>query len=403
MTTLLELLFWLLAVLVIYPYLGYPLLLRVLIALRGARNLPPDQQAGLPAVSLIISAFNEGAVLDSKLRNARALDYPADKLQILVISDASSDDTDDIVRQHGQRDARVVLHRQEERLGKTAGLNAGIAKATGSIVVFSDANAIYDANAIRELVAPLAADAQIGYVVGAAHYSDADQGQSQRSEGLYWRYELKIKEIESNFASVVGGDGAIYAIRRELFWPLREDDINDFVNPLQIIAAGFRGVFNPRARCYEEGADSFAKEFRRKRRIVNRSWRAILRYGGAVRRAGNRAFMFQLISHKIIRWFAMPLIVALATVNILLVLRGAGGIYGLSLLALAASAALAWRGHQLTTRGLEPARLCYLFYYFYLVNVAAVLGIYDQARGVRHSKWDHVRSAAPSAPNEPAP
>ena len=403
MTTLLELLFWLLAVLVIYPYLGYPLMLRVLIALRGARSLPSNKPQDLPTVSLIISAFNEGAVLDSKLRNARALAYPADKLQILVISDASSDDTDDIVRQHGREDARVVLHRQEERLGKTAGLNAGITKATGSIVVFSDANAIYDANAISELVAPLAADPHIGYVVGAAHYSDAEQGQSQKSEGLYWRYELAIKEMESKFASVVGGDGAIYAIRRELFWPLREDDINDFVNPLQIIAAGFRGVFNPHARCYEEGADSFAKEFRRKRRIVNRSWRAILRYGGALRRAGNRAFMFQLVSHKIIRWFAMPLIVALAAVNIMLVLRGAGGIYGLSLLGLAASAVLAWRGHHLTTRGLEPARLSYLFYYFYLVNLAAVLGIYDQARGVRHSKWDHVRSAAPSAPKETAP
>jgi cellulose synthase/poly-beta-1,6-N-acetylglucosamine synthase-like glycosyltransferase len=387
--------FWLLAVLVVFPYVGYPLVLWALIRIRGAYR-PAAGTEDLPKVSFIISAFNEAAVLDAKLDNARALDYPHDKLQIVVISDASDDGTDDIVRRHAALDPRILLHRQEERRGKTAGLNHGIEKTTGSVVVFSDANAMYEASAIRELVAPLA-DAKVGYVVGAAHYSDADAGQSQHSEGLYWRYELAIKEMESAYGSVVGGDGAIYAIRRELFWPLQEDDINDFVNPLQIIAAGYRGVFNPRARCYEEGADSFGKEFKRKRRIVNRSWRACLRYGGGVRRAGNPAFLFQFIAHKVIRWFAMPLMLLLALVNVMLVLRGCGGVYLLSLLALVGSATLALRGHQLTTRGLEQPKLVYLFYYFYLVNYAAMLGIYDETRGVRHSKWDHVRSPTPKS------
>jgi len=384
------LIYWIALLAVIYPYLGYPLTLWLLVRVRGSYAATPPHEDFLPSVTLVISAYNEAAVLDGKLSNACALDYPVDKLQILVISDASDDGTDEIARERAASDPRITLYRQEERKGKTAGLNGGMALATGDIVVFSDANALYEPNAIRELVAPLR-DPQVGYVVGAAHYSDSDSGASQQSEGLYWRYELAIKELESAWGSVVGGDGAIYAIRRALYWPLREDDINDFVNPMQIIAAGYRGVFNPRARCFEESADSFAKEFGRKRRIVNRSWRAVLRYGGALRNAGNPAFVFQLVSHKVLRWFALPAILVMLLANSILVARGSGGFYILTLLGLVGSMALGLKGRDLERAGKPQPKFVYLFYYFYLVNIAALLGIYDEARGVRHSKWDHVR------------
>lgn len=382
--------YWLALLAIVYPYLGYPLTLWFLVRFRGGYVPPAPNTDYAPTVSLIISAYNEAAVIDAKLANARALDYPADKFQIVVISDASDDGTDDIVRRHIAADPRVVLYRQEERKGKTAGLNGGIQHTTGEVVVFSDANAMYERSAIRELVAPLR-DPRVGYVVGAAHYTDTDQGEAQQSEGLYWRYELALKELESAWGSVVGGDGAIYAIRRELYWPLRDDDINDFVNPLQIIAGGYRGVFNPRARCFEESADSFAKEFGRKRRIVNRSWRAFLRYGSSLRQAGNPAFVFQIFAHKALRWFALPAIVLMGFANIVLVLRGAGGFYVLTLFGLIASLALALRGRDLSRRGQPQPKLVYLIYYFYLVNLAALLGIYDQIRGIRHAKWDHVR------------
>lgn len=386
----LESIYWLALVAVVYPYVGYPVVLWALTRLRQPYTPMPPDDAWLPPVSLMISAYNEGAVIAAKLANALALDYPPGKLQVVVVSDASSDGTDDIVRATAARDPRVMLYRQEERKGKTAGLNQGVQHATGDVVVFSDANAMYEPTAIRQLVAPLR-DPAVGYVVGAAHYSDSDQGHAQESEGLYWRYELALKQMESACASVVGGDGAIYAIRRELYWPLREDDINDFVNPLQIVTAGYRGVFNPRARAWEESADSFAKEFRRKRRIVNRSWRAITRYGGALVRAGNTAFLFQLVSHKILRWFAMPFIVLLATTNLLLAITTDGPFYSLSLIAIAVSAALGLSARRQLAQGANPPRVSYLFYYFYLVNIAALLGIWDESRGVRHSLWDHVR------------
>lgn len=386
------LLYWLAVLAVLYPYLGYPLTLWAWRVTRGAyRPLEPTADF-LPAVSLMISAYNESAVIEAKLANALALDYPAERLQIIVVSDASDDGTDEIVAANAARDARITLVRQSERKGKTAGLNLGVEQATGEILVFSDANAMYERDAIRQLVAPLR-DARVGYVVGAAHYSDSNQGQAQTSEGLYWRYELALKEAESACGSVVGGDGAIYAVRRQLYWPLRDDDINDFVNPLQVIAAGYRGVFNPRARAWEHSADSFAKEFRRKRRIVNRSFRAVTRYGGQVLRAGNPLFVFQLLAHKVLRWFAMLFIVLAGVLNVPLASAKGIGIYEVLLLLGLASLAVARRGQIVVQQGGQPARLYYLAYYFYLVNIAALLGIFDEMRGVRHSKWDHVRNA----------
>lgn len=392
MTCVLETLYWLCLLAVVYPYLGYPLALKLLVALRGAWRPTIPADFSWPSVTMVVSAYNEAAVIAAKLENAVALDYPADRFEVLVVSDASDDGTDDIVRRMAAADPRITLSRQHERHGKTAGLNCALPQARGDVIVFSDANAMYRPDAIRELVAPLG-DPRVGYVVGAQRYTDADAGESQNSEGLYWRYELAIKALESDFGSVVGGDGAIYAIRRELFWPLREDDINDFVNPMQIIAAGYRGVFNPRAECHEESADSFDKEFKRKRRIVNRSWRATTRYAGPLLRPRHAAFLFQLVSHKVVRWFAMLWLGLLAFVNLLLVVIAHSPFYVLSLAGFALSVALAVGARRQLRAGARPPRVAYLFYYFYLVNLAGLLGILDELRGIRHSKWDHVRNA----------
>ncbi len=392
MSTLVAIVFWLAAIAVIFPYIGYPITLAVLKRTGKAYRHAETLEGEAPKITLIVSAYNEADVIQANLDNALALKYPADKLQIIVISDASDDGTDDIVTKYAGRDARVILHRQEERLGKTAGINSGIELATGDLVVFSDANAMYEDDALQRLAAPFS-DGDVGYVVGAADYVDSDEGEAQASEGLYWRYELALKEMESSLGSVVGGDGAIYAIRRDLYWPLQEDDINDFVNPLQIIAARYRGVFNKNAKAFEGGANSFDKEFRRKRRIVNRSFRAFLRYGGNISWADNALFLFQLYSHKVLRWFALPFIALAGITNLYLVIYVGGAMFTLCFLGLALSILLAFRGRQLNRQQRPQSRLVYLFYYFYLVNVAALLGLVDELRGVRHTKWDHVRGA----------
>src|SRR5262249_4069950 len=243
-------LFWLASLLVVYPYLIYPILLRLLAAWRPAVG-QPGVTISVPAhVTLIISAYNEEATIARKLENALQTEFPEDRLEIIVASDASSDGTDEIVRSVAARKPRVRLVRQDERRGKSAALNRAVAAASGEIIVFSDANAMYEPDAIRRLVDGFA-DPKVGYVVGAALYSDAEGKRARETESLYWKFELLLKRLESAFHSVVGGDGALYAVRRSLFQHLRDDDLSDFVNPLHAVASGYRGLFNPAARCYE--------------------------------------------------------------------------------------------------------------------------------------------------------
>jgi cellulose synthase/poly-beta-1,6-N-acetylglucosamine synthase-like glycosyltransferase len=392
MIWLLTFLFWLASFLVVYPYLVYPLLLHLLATWSPARGDAAAAKTTRWRVTLIISAFNEETVIAHKLENALTLDFPADRLEIIVASDASFDRTDEIVQDFATRDHRIKLVRQDERRGKSAILNKAVAAADGEIIVFSDANAMYEPDAISRLVEGFS-DPGVGYVVGAALYTDVEGNRAGESEGLYWKLELLLKRLESKFHSVVGGDGAIYAIRRSLFWALKDDDISDFVNPLQIIAAGYRGLFCPAARCYEKAGETLEKEFRRKRRIVNRSWRAVRRYGRQLKLRGHGRFLFMLASHKVIRWFALPLIVVAWSANTALL--GYALLYTWTWLAIDASVAVAVAGAMLDRYGLSQPRIVSIFHYFYVINLAGLLGIWDEWRGVRHVTWDHIRKTGP--------
>ncbi len=383
--------FWGSLLILVYNYFLYPLILFLVKKVKTAPS-PAQDPEPWPPVTLIISAFNEEQVIGQKIENALRLDYPPDKLEILVVSDASTDGTDAIVRDWEKRDSRVHLLRMPERRGKTAGLNQAVQRATGEILVFSDANAIYNPAAIKELVRWFQ-QPEVGYVVGKAVYLEEGANPAGSSEGIYWKYELWLKELESNFHSVVGGDGAIYAIRKELFDPLKEDDINDFVNPLQIIAKGYRGVFNPRAVCYEYAADQFEKEYQRKRRIVNRSWRAFKRYRHLFSWGRHGKFLFLLYSHKVIRWFNWVFFAAIylstIAINLLtdsLFFRVVLGLEALFLL-------LAFVGYQLDKKGKSIPSIFYLPYYYLLINLAALGAFIDDLRGKKYVKWEHVRAS----------
>lgn len=385
------LLFWVSGVLVAYPYTIYPALLAAL-ARGDPRRRPTGDGGAAPPLTLIISAHDEKPVIREKLRNSASLDYPPGKLEIIVVSDASTDGTDDVVREEQALDGRIRLLRQTTRRGKSAGLNGAVDMASGEIVVFSDANAIYGRRALRELVRPFS-DPRVGYVVGAALYTCAGASAAAESEGIYWRFELWLKRLESQLGCVVGGDGAIYAIRRSLFQPLRADDISDFVNPLQIVARGYQGCFNGAARCYERPGGSFAEEFRRRRRIVNRSWRAVRRYAPLLQVRRDRRFIFMLLSHKVIRWLALPLLLAAWTANCFLWKRGAP--YTLTGWLITGSAVIAASGALLESKGLRPPRWVGTIAYFYMINTAGLLGIWDELRGVRHATWTHIRNTTP--------
>ena len=385
--------FWVSSFLVIYPFVLYPLVLLFLNNILARLNQVPQASHGdvaASSVSLIISAFNEEFVIGQKLDNALSLDYPRDLLEILVVSDGSTDGTDTIVKRYAAADGCIKLVRMNKQSGKTLGLNEAITYAKGEIVVFSDANAFYDKDAIKHLVSPFSCS-EIGYTVGSAHYHDNEAGDVNVSEGLYWKYELWIKKLESQFFSVVGGDGAIYAIRRKLYFPLSPIDISDFVNPLQIIAAGYKGVFLSDAKSYEGGTDEFADEFKRKRRIVNRAWGAVRRHIGLFSVSANFRFLFMLVSHKVIRWWSSAFVlVALFSAGILAV-DGSGVLYTLLFFGICSTVITSIIGWRMDKAGLQMPKIVYLIYYFYLVGVASLLGILDDFRGKTQSTWTHGR------------
>jgi len=377
-----SILFWFLLALIVYVYAGYPLLLAAARALAGARTAA---RASIePSVTLIVSAFNEEGVIGEKIENCLALDYPPERLEVIVVSDASEDRTDEVVGRYAARG--VALLRMAQRSGKTLGLNAALERARGEVIVFSDANAIYGRDVIRKLVRNFA-DPRVGAAIGQSTYVPPEV-ESERSEGLYWRYESAIKKLESDVGSVVGGDGAIYAVRRPLYVPMRADALSDFVNPLQIVRSGHRCIYEPEARSYERAADNFEKEFRRKVRIVNRAWRALFGMSGLLNPLRYGFFACELISHKLLRWLVPVFLTALFAVNWAL-LRD-GPVYRALLAGQIAFYLLAAAGYGARRARSLPAVLS-IPYYFCLVNLASAIGIIDAFRGKTYVTWTTAR------------
>jgi cellulose synthase/poly-beta-1,6-N-acetylglucosamine synthase-like glycosyltransferase len=377
-----------------YIFIGYPFLICLLYFAFPTRKLKKEPIR--PTVSFLVSCYNEESVIREKLKNTLAINYPREKIEIIVISDGSTDKTDSIVHEYASKSVKLI--RQEGRLGKTMGLNLAVAQATGDIVVFSDANAMYHSDAVEKLVENFA-DARIGYVVGEARYADSVLSAASKSENAYWKYEILLKKGESKIHSIVGGDGAIYAIRRELYEELRQTDINDFVNPLQIIGKGYRGIYEPEAICEEETSGSFDREFGRKIRIVNRSFSGLLRVKSVMNPFKTGFFSLEIISHKLLRWMTpLFLFSFLASSFPLSFMEWEGDVLFqiitfLSLVFLGC----AYIGYIFSKDpGLLP--IFYYPYYFITVNVAALIGIFRSLKGSIQTSWHPVREEGISSP-----
>jgi cellulose synthase/poly-beta-1,6-N-acetylglucosamine synthase-like glycosyltransferase len=366
-----------------YIYFGYPILLKLLVSVRGKRTVARREIE--PQISLLISAYNEAAVIARKLENALKLDYPADRLEIVVVSDGSTDGTDEIVRGFAARGVKLV--RQEPRQGKTAGLNHAVPALTGEIIVFSDANAMYDVSALRMLARNFA-DPGVGCVTGEARYLAGAGAASDLGERVYWDYEMQIKRLETALGSMVGGDGAIYAIRRALWQPLPPNAINDFLNPLQIVAAGWRAIYEPAAVCYEETAGRMKAEYRRRIRIVSRSWRAVFQAREVLNPLKVGIFAWSVLSHKVLRWFTGVFIGLGIASGTALAIEYSNRISPLVWGALAAAAAV-------TLLFRTSRRAVAMLAYFALINAASVIGVLKGTFGSVSGVW-----ATPRHPDE---
>lgn len=292
-----ESLFYLFLFLTVYPYVVYPLLVMAWARLSGSHW---TQKNIVPGVSMIISVYNEEGVIREKIENALSLDYPKDLFEIVVVSDGSTDRTNEIVASIA--DPRLVLRAYPERNGKTACLNQVVPAAKGDILVFTDANSMFPFDAIRNLTRNFA-DARVGLVTGWTKYRKADG--EEETTGLYARLEKAIKYWESLIYSCVGADGAVFAMRKELYRPLKDCDINDFVIPLNVVGQGGMVVLDPEVYCVEKPSEGEVKEFRRQVRITNRTLGALWRNMGFLNPVRYGTFAFCLLSHKLIR-FLVP-------------------------------------------------------------------------------------------------
>jgi cellulose synthase/poly-beta-1,6-N-acetylglucosamine synthase-like glycosyltransferase len=369
---------------VVYVYVGYPILLWIV-----SRIYQREVQHAVttPSVTLVISAFNEAEVIKGKLENSLGLDYPRERLEVLVISDASTDDTDRIVQSFEGQGVRLL--RMPGRGGKTVGLNAALQHASGDVVLFSDANILYKTDTIRCLVKNFA-DPAVGCVTGDSRYLEEMDSAAHVQENAYWGYERMIRTMESQIGSTVGGDGAIFAIRRHLYRPLAPEAINDLVIPLQIVEAGYRAIFEPSAIGFEPSAGDFRKEFRRKRRIVNRSWRGVMSVTSVLNPFHVGIFAWQVWSHKVLRWLVLPLVVLVAAGCFMAV--GSGWMYQFGVWGFVGSLLLAAVGALLPERGGILVRLAHGMFYFYLVNLAAILGVFRALTGQVETVWVPERS-----------
>jgi cellulose synthase/poly-beta-1,6-N-acetylglucosamine synthase-like glycosyltransferase len=279
-----------------YVYFGYPLLLLLLTKLRPFHS--GNQGGERPATTVIVAAWNEEDVIADKIENTLNQDYAADRLDLVVVSDGSTDRTDEIVQRYAGKTRRVRLLHTRGREGKSVALNIGAAAVSSDILVMTDANAMFQRDAVRRLVEALG-DPAVGAVSGELRYREGAGTES--TEGVYWRYEQIVKRSESGLGSLLGANGSIYALRRELFRPVLPRDVNDFRIPYEVLLQGRAVVLQPRAVSYEAAAPGLWAEYRRKVRIMSRAIPTMLSLVPRTIARGRILALWQLISHKLLR------------------------------------------------------------------------------------------------------
>jgi glycosyltransferase involved in cell wall biosynthesis len=371
------------AVLVAYTYVAFPLL----VLLRARLRPRPHRSAAVtPTVSIIIAARNEADSIGAKVENLRALDYPRDRLQVVIACDGCDDGTDAIAHACGDERVRVL---GLPRMGKAGALNAAVAEATGDILVFSDANSLYAPDAVRALVAPFA-DPDVGGVAGDQRYlADGAEAAVAGGERRYWALDRMLKTAESRGGNVISATGAIYAVRRELFVPVPSGVTDDFATSTAVIAQGRRLVFAPDAVAFEPVGRSGGIEFERKVRVMTRGLNAVVARRELLDARRHGFYALQLVSHKVLRRLMAVPLMALGLSAAVLARRSA------PFRALAALQGMVYAlgAVGLVLGGRAPRRtpLLGLPAYFCLVNAASLRAVWNVVRRREIDRWEPRR------------
>jgi cellulose synthase/poly-beta-1,6-N-acetylglucosamine synthase-like glycosyltransferase len=380
-------LFWLSIMVILYSYFGYPAILWLLSKMERKKGRGDQVRTdnSLPKVSLLISAYNEERTIEDKILNSLELKYPKELLEIVVVSDGSVDRTDQIVTNYAGKG--IILRSYGGRIGKTACINKAVPLARGEIIVFSDANSKYDRNTLRELVKHFE-DETIGFVTGFTRYISEKSDGVIDSVSLYSRIELFTKQLESIVGSCVGADGAVFAIRKQLYRELKDTDINDLVIPFMILKQGYKGILEEKASCFEKTAKTARGEFYRQMRITNRTIRAIFNNNDLLNPFRFGIFSFQLFSHKICKLIVPFFLLILLLTNIFLFSHGL--FYSFTMFGQFLLYSLSF-AESLSSSSGNPSRLLSAARTFTVVNCAILFGWFKFFKGDTYTQWSISR------------
>jgi hypothetical protein len=358
-----------------WSQVGYGAFLAVLRRVRGNPPVAPDGGIGTPSVSLIVAAYNEEAVIADKVANALALDWPRERLEIVVAVDGGAESGADATAARA-RAAGADRVLELPRGGKVRAQDAAVAASSGELLAFSDANAAWEPGALRALLAPFA-DPAVGYVCGQVRFVN-DAGTNQ--EGLYWRYEMWLREHESALASVTAGNGAIYALRRDAYMHVDAVMGHDLSFPFGVVKRGRRAVYAPGARATEKMVPTIEGEWARKRRMMSHAWPIVLRGGLLSPRGYPPLYALMILSHRVLRYASPLLHVAVAGATLALLREGPA--YRAAALAQAGLLGAAAAGGRVRLRPFLVAR------YYVATTAALAAGLYDHLRHGTPAGWE---------------
>lgn len=397
-TPCLEIIFWLALFVVFYTYLGYGIVLYVLVKLKELFVKPvkrslPASDADLPEVTLFITAFNEEDVVDEKMENSLELDYPADKLHIVWVTDGSDDGTNERLQTRWQ--GKATVHFQPLRQSKTAAMTRGMTLVDTPLVVFTDANTMVNREAIREIVLAFQ-DPKVGCVTGEKRIAvQTKDGAAAGGEGIYWKYESTLKALDAHLYSAVGAAGELFAVRRELFEAMEPDTLlDDFILSLRITMKGYTIAYCTNAYAIESGSADMREEEKRKVRIAAGGLQSIWRLRPLLNPFRYGILSFQYTSHRVLRWSITPfLLFALFPLNIAILLLGGSAIfYGVLLAMQVLFYGLGYWGYYLSTKKIKN-KLLFIPYYFLFMNVSVLKGIRYLKKKKGSGAWEKAKRA----------
>lgn len=390
----LQILFWILLFIIFYAYAGYGILLFFLVRIKrmfGKRKKSADFPESEPDVTLFIAAYNEKDFVAEKMKNSKELDYPADKLHIVWVTDGSNDGTPDLLQSY----EGVEVHHQPERRGKIAAMNRGIKLVTTPLVVFCDANTMLGRESIRRIVR-LFNDPKVGCVSGEKRIFSKDKDAAAGAgEGLYWKYESTLKKWDAELYSVVGAAGELFAIRTALYSEVEKDTLlDDFIISLRTAMAGYVIQYDPDAYAIETASANVKEELKRKIRISAGGIQSIIRLKPLLNIFKYGTLSFQYISHRVLRWSLAPLsLLLLIPINLVLGLSEglfSGGIYGILFWLQVLFYLGALLGWYLENKAIRVKAL-FVPYYFFIMNLSVFLGFARYIKGSQSVNWERAK------------